>query len=379
MKVFFDTEFTGLHQKTTLISIGCVSEDGKTFYAELNDYDQTQVNDWIRENVIKNLRGDEGMQKNYAEGDNDELFLVGNKPHVMSALHSWLCQFESVEMWSDCLAYDWVLFCDLFGGAMGIPKNVNYIPFDLCTLLQVLGSDADVNREEFAYGKGVSVTGKHNALRDAQVIKDCYFKLQTPFELNNAYLEEGNDVVINDGKPLEARPHFSGKTYGERTIESMKKGLEHSVREYCREHNVGRDDGCPVCKHFPNTPSPAWIEAKKPEENGECKPCGCPPIFFDGEKCKSCGKKANQGGCVCENKFLCLPEDNCPCTVCHKDGDYGQEKPQKPSEEEWRTAVQSILVDLECQIAQSVVKDKSLFFYISRKVIDQLHALRKFL
>lgn len=43
MKVFFDTEFTGLHQKTTLISIGLISEDGKTFYAELTDYDQTQV------------------------------------------------------------------------------------------------------------------------------------------------------------------------------------------------------------------------------------------------------------------------------------------------------------------------------------------------
>jgi DNA polymerase III epsilon subunit-like protein len=32
-KIFFDTEFTGLHQKTTLISIGLVSECGKTFYA----------------------------------------------------------------------------------------------------------------------------------------------------------------------------------------------------------------------------------------------------------------------------------------------------------------------------------------------------------
>ena len=40
MKVFFDTEFTGLHRNTTLISIGLVSEDGRTFYAEFNDYDR---------------------------------------------------------------------------------------------------------------------------------------------------------------------------------------------------------------------------------------------------------------------------------------------------------------------------------------------------
>ena len=36
-KIFFDTEFTGLHQNTTLISIGLVSECGKSFYAELVD------------------------------------------------------------------------------------------------------------------------------------------------------------------------------------------------------------------------------------------------------------------------------------------------------------------------------------------------------
>ena len=33
MKIFFDTEFTGLHQHTTLISIGLVDEVGISFYA----------------------------------------------------------------------------------------------------------------------------------------------------------------------------------------------------------------------------------------------------------------------------------------------------------------------------------------------------------
>ena len=32
MKIFFDTEFTGLHKNTTLISIGLVSETGDEFY-----------------------------------------------------------------------------------------------------------------------------------------------------------------------------------------------------------------------------------------------------------------------------------------------------------------------------------------------------------
>jgi hypothetical protein len=48
-KVFFNTEFTGLHQNTTLISIGLVSECGKTFYAELTDYDRVEFIPFIAE------------------------------------------------------------------------------------------------------------------------------------------------------------------------------------------------------------------------------------------------------------------------------------------------------------------------------------------
>ena len=53
MKVFFDCEFTGLHQFTTLISIGCVTENSDVFYAELDDYNVSQVDEWVQENVIR--------------------------------------------------------------------------------------------------------------------------------------------------------------------------------------------------------------------------------------------------------------------------------------------------------------------------------------
>jgi len=43
MKIFFDSEFTGLHQKTTLISIGLISEDDRYFYYECIDYDKDHV------------------------------------------------------------------------------------------------------------------------------------------------------------------------------------------------------------------------------------------------------------------------------------------------------------------------------------------------
>ena len=45
MKIFLDTEFTGLHQYTSLLSIGLVDEDGRHFYAEISDYDFTQMDE----------------------------------------------------------------------------------------------------------------------------------------------------------------------------------------------------------------------------------------------------------------------------------------------------------------------------------------------
>jgi hypothetical protein len=55
VKLFFDMEFTGLHQRTTPISIGMVTEDGQAFYGEFSDYDMAQVDEWLTENVIAHL------------------------------------------------------------------------------------------------------------------------------------------------------------------------------------------------------------------------------------------------------------------------------------------------------------------------------------
>ena len=167
MKIFFDTEFTGLHAKTTLMSIGLVDENGRTFYAELDDYDKTQVDDWLEDNVVSNFTGENTM----------------NMKQLKSALTEWLVAYDSVEIWSDCLAYDWVLFNSIFGTAFDIPKNVYYIPFDICTMMKLKGVDPDINREEYAFGGVPEVAEKHNALWDAKVIRACYENLKLEAEL----------------------------------------------------------------------------------------------------------------------------------------------------------------------------------------------------
>lgn len=193
--IFFDTEFSGLHQNTTLISIGLISDNGKTFYAELTNYDKNQINDWIQENVIdkllftnkitnaisswENWVSDNGTYSNaldmsLADKDMSNFECIGKTPMIKNRLEKWLSQFEEIEMWSDCLTYDWMLFCQIWEGTLNIPKNIYYIPFDLSTLFKMKGIDPDISREEFL---GIDKDNKHNALHDAIVIKKCYEKL----------------------------------------------------------------------------------------------------------------------------------------------------------------------------------------------------------
>ena len=177
MKIFFDTEFTGLHKNTTLISIGIVTEYGHEFYAEFNDYDKTQVDEWIRENVINKLLFEDN-KFGHISGDvciENKFQMKGSIDLVEEFMTKWFNRFGQIEVWSDCLSYDWVLFCDIFGHAFNIPKNIYYIPFDICTLFKAKNVDPDISREKFSELRHCEE--KHNALFDAKVIKACYDKL----------------------------------------------------------------------------------------------------------------------------------------------------------------------------------------------------------
>ena len=178
MKVFLDTEFTGLHQNTTLISIGCVDENDNSFYITLEDYNKKQIDDWLQKNVLDNLLYHEEDQpfkvidETNTKGVRSERYYRYSKEKAREFLEEWLSRYNSVEIWSDCLAYDWVLFCDLFDN--NIPSNVSYIPRDICTFFDILGIDPDISRIEYSRTEEV----QHNALADAIMIKKCYERLE---------------------------------------------------------------------------------------------------------------------------------------------------------------------------------------------------------
>lgn len=182
MRIYFDTEFTGLHKNTTLISIGLVSEDGKKFYAEFTDYDKSQVNDWIKDNVIaytSYLKESGNMEVCSTSYDN--YYSCGKKDYIKNDLHEWLSQFENVQLYSDCNHYDMVLFIDIFGTAFDLPENVSPVCHDINQDIAkhygISDSKAfDKSREEIMSDlcEGVIEGDKHNSLYDAEVIKSIY-------------------------------------------------------------------------------------------------------------------------------------------------------------------------------------------------------------
>ena len=176
MNIFFDTEFTGLHKNTSLVSLGLVTECGRTFYAEFTDYKHTQITNWLEENIIKNLRLPilNDHQKNYIIDEGVGLSVRGDSQFIAGVLSAWLISLgEHIYIWGDCPAYDWVLFCELFGGAMHIPACIFYVPLDLCTFLLSNGYDPDVSRRGLS---GMNLV-THNALDDALMVKACWEKV----------------------------------------------------------------------------------------------------------------------------------------------------------------------------------------------------------
>jgi hypothetical protein len=108
-KLFIDLEFTGLHQATTPISLGIISECGKTFYAEFTDYDRTQLNEWLDENIIPSLwvtKHDPITSMGEVVGESRwaDKHVFGSSDYIKPFLEEWLSQFEEVIIWSDCLA-----------------------------------------------------------------------------------------------------------------------------------------------------------------------------------------------------------------------------------------------------------------------------------
>lgn len=136
----------------------------------------------------------------------------GNQDHfsIDETILSWLAASEEVQFISDCSSYDWVLFCQLFKGALNLPSNFSPYCHDLNQDIAQYFDKSDrqafdLSREEiafagneneselarvklvmpFGYSANLSYlsVSQHNALWDAYLIKLCYDCIHTSVSL----------------------------------------------------------------------------------------------------------------------------------------------------------------------------------------------------
>ena len=152
MKYFFDTEFNEDGTTIDLISIGVVAEDNRTFYAVSTDAQLHRVDMWVRSNVLPHLpKYDDPAWMSRDEIRRQLVKFIGND--------------ASPEFWAYYADYDWVVFCQLFGRMIDLPKTFPKFCRDLKQLSMDLGSPPHPPQDP---------NSEHNALADAKWNLDLY-------------------------------------------------------------------------------------------------------------------------------------------------------------------------------------------------------------
>jgi len=96
LRFWFDTEFYENGRTIELISIGVVSEDGKTFYAETPEARRlAATTQWLANNVGPHLTQDDRHKYERWQIGNALITFMGEKP----------------EIWAYYADYDWVALC----------------------------------------------------------------------------------------------------------------------------------------------------------------------------------------------------------------------------------------------------------------------------
>lgn len=152
MKYFLDTEFieAGPYKPIQLISIGIVAEDGRTFYAISDEFNYLEASPWVRDNVLSVLE----------PFPRAKLSVIGK----CIAEFVYDRQPDKPEFWGYFADYDWVVFCQIFGTMMDLPKWFPMFCMDIKQLCNDKGNPALPAQESVV----------HNALNDARWNKMAY-------------------------------------------------------------------------------------------------------------------------------------------------------------------------------------------------------------
>lgn len=125
MRFYLDTEFDETPDRVELISLALRAEDGRELYLISNDFNVNSCNPWVQRNVIPYLH--------IFQPDH-----VGPKNSFAEQIELFLCHEDRPEFWGYYSAYDWFLFCRLWGGMLHMPGRFGKACSDLKQLANTL-------------------------------------------------------------------------------------------------------------------------------------------------------------------------------------------------------------------------------------------------
>jgi hypothetical protein len=173
MKYFVDTEFSerGSKYPLELISIAIVAEDGREFYAINSAWYRfrahKRASKWVQDHVLSLLPT--GADMNVSSGGSPRMNWEGQQIQSIESIARRILQFigedPHPEFWGYYADYDWVVFCQLFGAMVDLPKGWPMFCMDLKQLCAEKGSPE--------LPKMPNVI-EHHALYDAREVKYRY-------------------------------------------------------------------------------------------------------------------------------------------------------------------------------------------------------------
>lgn len=156
MRYYLDTEFDEDGRTIELISIALVAEDGREFYAVSNEFDPDKCNDWVKANVLTKLPPKEEYL---------------SRKIIAEMIVDFVQPLDSPQIWAYFADYDWVVFCQLFGRMIDLPKGLPMWCRDLKQEMDRLG----VKKLDLEHAGIVqNAEDEHGALSDARWNKELH-------------------------------------------------------------------------------------------------------------------------------------------------------------------------------------------------------------
>lgn len=188
MRYYLDTEFDETSDRLVLLSLALRAQDGRELYLVSSDFSTATCNSWVQDNVIPYLHAFPASH-------------VGPRDTFRDQIEAFVVNGDRPQFWGYYSAYDWFLFCRLWGGMLNMPTRFPKVCYDLKQL-------ADTLLPGVRYKDACPPEStRHNALADARwnetlfnFIIDEADKQAERDDHHSPALRRGVDAFISDAR-----------------------------------------------------------------------------------------------------------------------------------------------------------------------------------